>query len=366
MAAREYKCPYCSGAITFDSGTQKMKCPYCGAEIEVSALAEYQRELTEVAASDKFGWEKYGPDSGNKEWEAGEIDALSLNTCASCGAEIIGDKNTVATVCPYCGNTQIIQARVTDVLRPDYVIPFKLDKNAAKAALQKFQNKKRLVPKFFMQQSRIDSITGIYVPFWLFDADTTAHIRYNAATVKHWSDSKRDYTRTGHYSCVRGGTLGFKHVPVDGSEKMDDAYMDAIEPFDYKQMVDFSTAYLSGYLADKYDVDAETSKSRANDRIKKTVEAEFRKSVSGYSSVTPVTSSVQFSGGTVRYALLPVWMLNTSYQGKMYAFAMNGQTGKLIGALPVDKGRFWGYLGGITGIIGCLGTILLFVLRSVL
>jgi hypothetical protein len=255
---------------------------------------------------------------------------------------------------------------VTDVLKPDYVIPFKLDKKAAKEALQKFQNKKRLMPKFFTQESRIDSITGIYVPFWLFDADTKSHIRYNATKVKHWSDSKHDYTQTGHYSCVRSGALGFKHVPVDGSEKMDDAYMDAIEPFDYTQLVDFSTAYLAGFLADKYDVDAETSKSRANDRIKKTVEAEFLKSVSGYNSVTPASASVQFSGGTVRYALLPVWMLNTSYNGQMYTFAMNGQTGKLIGKLPVDKGRFWAYLCGITGIIGCLLTALLFVLRNVL
>jgi predicted RNA-binding Zn-ribbon protein involved in translation (DUF1610 family) len=329
-------------------------------------LEEYQREMAEAAASDKFGWEKYGPESGNKEWESGELDSLAVNTCASCGAEVIGDKNTVATVCPYCGNTQIIQARVTDMLRPDLVIPFKKDKKAAKEALQKFQNKKRLVPKFFNQQSRMDSITGIYVPFWLFDADTTSHIRYNATTVKHWSDSRRNYTRTNHYSCVRGGTLGFKHVPVDGSAKMDDAYMDAIEPFDYTQLTGFSTAYLSGYLADKYDVDAETSKSRANERIKATVEREFRKSVTGYSSVTPASSSVQFSGGTVRYALLPVWVLNTSYQGKMYTFAMNGQTGELIGKLPVDKGRFWGYLGGITGTIGGIGTILLFILRSVL
>jgi hypothetical protein len=147
---------------------------------------------------------------------------------------------------------------------------------------------------------------------------------------------------------------------------MDDAYMDAIEPFDYTQMVDYASAYLSGYLADKYDVDAEQSKLRANDRIKQTVETEFRKTVSGYSTVNAEDSSVQFSGGTVRYALFPVWMLNTKYNGEMYTFAMNGQTGKLIGKLPVDKGRFFGYLGGITGIIGGIATALIFLLRGVL
>ncbi|MHC6201605.1 TFIIB-type zinc ribbon-containing protein [Breznakiellaceae bacterium SP9] len=361
MTVNEYKCPNCSGAVTFDSGIQKMKCPYCDAEFEISAVVEYQKERAAPAA-DKFGWA--GSEGG--DWESGELDALAVNTCSSCGAEIVGDKNTVATVCPYCGNTHIVQAGLKGMLRPDYVIPFKLDKKAAKAALEKFQEKKRLLPKFFKQESRVDSITAIYVPFWLFDADTAAHIRYKATKVKHWSDSRYSYTKTSYYSCVRDGALGFKRVPVDGSEKMDDAYMDAIEPFDYTQMVDFSSAYLSGFLADKYDVDAEQSKLRANERIKKTVESEFRKTVSGYNSLTVESSSVQFSDGTVHYALFPVWMLNTKYLGVMYTFAMNGQTGKLIGKLPVDKGRFWGYLLGIAGIIGGIVTALLLVLRHVL
>jgi predicted RNA-binding Zn-ribbon protein involved in translation (DUF1610 family) len=338
-----------------------MKCPYCDAEFEISAVEEYQKELA-AAGTDKFGWIERESES----FESGELDALAVNSCSSCGAEIVADKNTVATVCPYCGNTQIVQARLTDMLKPDYVIPFKLDKKAAKAALEKFQAKKRLLPKFFKQESRIDSITAIYVPFWLFDADTTANIRYKASKVTRWSDSSYNYTKTSYFSCVRAGSLDFKNVPVDGSQKMDDTYMDSIEPFDYKQMVDFSSAYLSGYLAEKYDVDAEQGKPRANERIKKTVESEFRKTVSGYSTVTPESSMVQFSGGTVHYALLPVWMLNTKYNGQMYTFALNGHSGKLIGKLPVDSGRYFGFFGGITGAIGGLCTIILLILRSVL
>ncbi|GHV19925.1 hypothetical protein FACS189494_02650 [Spirochaetia bacterium] len=358
----EYKCPNCSGVVKFNSGIQKMKCEFCDTEFELSALEQYQKELTEPK-TDKFGWEKYGAASGSGGWESGELDAMTVNSCSSCGAEIVGDKNTVATICPYCGNTQIVQARVTDMLKPDYVIPFKLDKKAAKAALKKFYAKKRLLPKFFEQENHIDSITAIYVPFWLFDADTTVHIHYNATKVTHSSDSSYNYTKTGHYSCVRDGSLSFKRIPVDGSKKMDDTYMDSIEPFDYTQMKEFSSAYLSGYLADKYDVDAEQSKPRANERIKESVETEFRKTLSGYTSVAVANTRIQFSGGTVHYALLPVWMLNTKYQGQMYAFAMNGQTGKLIGKLPVGKGRFWGYFGGIAGIIGGIATALMVALR---
>jgi hypothetical protein len=155
-------------------------------------------------------------------------------------------------------------------------------------------------------------------------------------------------------------------VPVDGSEKMDDTYMDSIEPFDYNQLAPFNTAYLSGYLAEKYDVDANAAMPRANERIKKTITDEFRKTVTGYATVTEENASVQVSKGTVQYALFPVWMLNTKYQGQMYTFAMNGQTGKLIGKLPMDKGKYKKNLFCITAIAGFVLTAVILVLRSIL
>jgi DNA-directed RNA polymerase subunit RPC12/RpoP len=361
MAIQEYKCPNCSGAVSFDSGAQKMKCPYCDAEFEIGALQDYQKEVTEQK-EDVYGWEKYGVDGLGTE----ELDALASNSCPSCGAEIIGDKNTVATVCPYCGNTQIVRERVKDMLKPDFVIPFKLDKKAAKTALEKFQQGKKLLPSLFKSESHMDSITALYVPFWLFDAGANAQIRYKATKTRVWSDSNYYYTKTNFYSVVRNGTLAFQKVPVDGSEKMDDIYMDSIEPFNYNEMQPFNTAYLSGYLAEKFDVNAEAAMPRANERIKATIEDEFRKSVTGYQTVTKENASVQVPKGDVHYALFPVWMLNTKYQGQIYTFAMNGQTGKLIGKLPMDKGKYKKYLFGITAVAGCILTIVLTLLKSVI
>ncbi|MDR0814606.1 MAG: hypothetical protein LBN37_02515 [Bacteroidales bacterium] len=363
MAIQEYKCPNCSGAVSFDSGVQKMKCPYCDAEFEIGALQDCQKEVAEQKP-DVFGWEKYGSQSGTDSIETDELDALASNSCPSCGAEIIGDKNTVATVCPYCGNTQIVRERVKDMLKPDFVIPFKLDKKAAKAALVKFQQGKRLLPSLFQSESRLDSITALYVPFWLFDAGADAQIRYKATKIATWADSDYTYTRTSFYTVLRNGALEFQKVPVDGSEKMDDVYMDSIEPFNYAEMVPFNTAYLSGYLAEKFDVDAEAALPRANERIKKTVEDEFRKTVSGYATVTTESAAVQVPKGTVHYALFPVWMLNTKYQGQIYTFAMNGQTGKLIGKLPLDKGKYRKYLFGITAVAGCILTLVFTLLKN--
>ena len=135
----------------------------------------------------------------------------------------------------------------------------------------------------------------------------------------------------------RGGSIGFEHVPVDGSSKMADDLMESIEPYDFSEALDFQTAYLAGYLADKYDVTAEESIDRANERVKRSAENTFAETVQGYTTVTTENSSVQFHGGKAQYALYPVWLLNTTWNGNKYTFAMNGQTGKFVGDLPVDK-----------------------------
>lgn len=130
--------------------------------------------------------------------------------------------------------------------------------------------------------------------------------------------------------------------------------MESIEPFNISDAVDFQTAYLAGYLADKYDVTAQQSQERANNRVRNTTEGAFAATVVGYSSVFPVHTNIQLQNGTAKYALYPVWLLNTSWNGKKYTFAMNGQTGKMAGDLPLDKGAYRKWLFGLTGAIGAV------------
>ena len=141
-------------------------------------------------------------------------------------------------------------------------------------------------------------------------------------------------------------------MPVDGSTKMDDALMESIEPYDFTGAVDFQTAYLAGFLADKYDVDSEQSIERANERIKKSTENAFASTVQGYSTVIPESTSIRLQNGKAKYALYPVWLLNTTWNGQRYTFAMNGQTGKFVGDLPLDKGAYRKWLFGLTSLIG--------------
>lgn len=344
---QEYKCPCCGGAIAFDSGIQKMKCPYCDTEFEMETLASYDSELKNEPAEDMY-WN----DTAGAEWQKEEADGLRSYVCKSCGGEIVGDETTAATSCPFCGNPVVMMGQFSGSLKPDCVIPFKVDEKAAKAALKQHYGGKRLLPKVFRDRNRIEEIRGLYVPVWLFDADADANIRYKATKVRTWSDRNYNYTETSFYAVSRGGKIGFERVPVDGSTKMEDALMESIEPFDFTGAVDFQTAYLAGFLADKYDVDSEQSIERANERIKKSAENAFASTVHGYATVLPEATSIRLQNGKARYALYPVWLLNTTWNGQKYTFAMNGQTGKFVGDLPLDKGAYKKWLFGLTCLIG--------------
>lgn len=346
---QEYKCPCCGGAIAFDSTSQKMKCPYCDTEFDVETLVNYDDEL-KSEQKDDMKWET----SSKEEWEQNEINDLRGYVCKSCGGEITCDKNTVATSCPFCGNAVVMMEQLSNVRKPDYVIPFQLDKKAAETALKKHYEGKCLLPKVFKDQNHIEEVKGIYIPFWLFHADADVAIRYKATKVRTWSDSKYYYTETSFFSVSRNGSIAFERVPVDGSTKMPDDLMESLEPFDFSKAVDFQTAYLAGYLADKYDVDDEKSIKRANERIQKSAEKAFDATVQGYTSVLKENSSIQLHNGEVKYALFPVWLLTTKWNGQNYIFAMNGQNGKMVGDLPLDKSAYKKWIFVLTILIGIL------------
>lgn len=355
---QEYKCPCCDGAIAFDPSVQKMKCPYCETEFDLETLKSYDQVLSNEGR-DSMEWDL----ESEQTWQPGETDGMRIYACRSCGGEIVGDENTAATSCPYCGNPVVMMGQFAGDLKPDLVIPFKLDKKAAKDGLLKHLSGKPLLPKVFKDQNHIDEIKGIYVPFWLYDAEAQGTVNYKATRTRHWSDSDYNYTEVSHYSAIRGGSLAFSNVPADGSSKMADDLMDSIEPFDYNDGVAFQTAYLAGYFADKYDVSAEDCIPRINRRIKQSTEQAFASTVTGYDTVNTQNSSVCLSKSSARYALLPVWLLNTTWRGEKYTFAMNGQTGKFVGNLPIDKGAFWRWfiLTGLISAAAVFGIIMLFM-----
>ena len=279
---------------------------------------------------------------------------MRIYVCKSCGGQIVGDENMGSTACPFCGNPVVMMGQFSGDLKPDLVIPFKLDKEAAKKAYLNHIGNRKLLPSLFTNKNHIDEIKGMYVPFWVFDTGADGRMQFMGTRMRVWADGRNQYTETQYFDVYREGHMEFKGLPVDGSSKMPNNLMESLEPFDLSEAVDFQTAYLSGYFADKYDVSAEDSIGRANERIKSSTEDAFRNTVQGYATVTPEYSSVRLHDGKTKYAFYPVWLLNTTYKDEKYTFAMNGQTGKFVGNLPTDKGKFWKFAGLFTAIAGAV------------
>ena len=355
-----YQCPNCSGPLRFAGDSGQLQCDSCGTSFEVPVVEQLyaDKEQTAAVAGAEPQWDT---NMAGSVWSDEETAHLRAYSCPSCGADLIFDDTTVATSCPYCDNPTVVPAQVTGSLRPDYVIPFRLDKNAAINALKNYYKGKKFLPSTFAAGNHIEEIKGVYVPFWLYNGETDAAMRFRGTVVTRHRHGNYEVTTTDHYRVTREGSVAFEKVPVDGSSKMPDTHMDAIEPYNYGELAPFSTAYLPGFLADKYDEDADVCSKRANERIVSSTERAFASTTKGYSTLVREYSNIVLKKGDVKYALMPVWMLASKWEGKDFLFAMNGQTGKLIGDLPVDKGKFFAWFGMLAGIMAAALGLVLFV-----
>lgn len=307
------KCPSCGANIKFDPTLQKWKCEYCGMSYDVDTFEKQQSK------------------ESNEDIDI-NIDEYS---CPNCGATVVTDENTVATHCVYCGNTAIMKNRLQGEFKPDKLIPFATKKEDAINEFQKNVKKRWFSPPDFHNKENIEKITGVYIPFWLYDGKTTGDITATAESIRRWTSGNYRYTETSIYNCIRSGELEITDLPVDGSTKFEDEIMDSIEPYDYSKFIPFNRSYLSGFLAEKYDLTQDAVYERAKTRMENTTVNELKRTITGYNTVSVNSSNINIQKGEVEYALLPVWMLNIKYKEKMYTFAMNGQTKQVVGKVPV-------------------------------
>ncbi|MBQ7639046.1 MAG: hypothetical protein IJS90_09115, partial [Clostridia bacterium] len=328
----EYKCPCCGGNVEYSGKEGKLRCPFCDTVFTPEELKDKDEALHEVQSGQNDS------ESGNSN---NEESTLGVYVCRSCGGELVTDENTAATKCPFCQNPIILSKRLSGELLPDVIVPFKLSKDDAKASLKQFMSKKRLLPKSFSSESKLDEIKGVYVPFWLYDVKADGDLVYRAEKTNQRYEGDYIVREVEIFSVERQGSVSFNSIPMDASKKMPDDMMESLEPYDLSEAKEFQTAYLSGFFADKYDVEYKDGINRVNERAKQTSDELFRSSVSGYSSVRAEKADYSFTNGKPRYALLPVWLLTSVYGDKNYSFAMNGQTGKFVGEMPMDKKSYW-------------------------
>ncbi|PTY80620.1 hypothetical protein B5V89_00625 [Heyndrickxia sporothermodurans] len=318
-----YKCPSCGSDMGFDSESGKLSCESCGNQ---ETIENYPEELIESRFS---------------EDEAKEYH------CENCGAVLITETETVATSCSFCGAGVVIADRLSGHLAPAKVIPFTISKEEAREAFKKWCRKGLLTPKGFMNADRIKSITGMYVPFWLFDLNSKVQVDAVCTKVRTYTRGDYIYTETKYYDAFRDLNLDYVKIPVDASEKMNDELMDKLEPYPYEQLKDFKTPYLAGYIAERYNYSDEELLPRAKDKISGYIDSYVSSTFSGYHSVSYRNKQVDTRNVKSDYVLLPVWMVSYDYNKSEHTFAMNGQTGKVVGKPPTSKGKVAMWFGGI-------------------
>ena len=376
VSSVNYQCPACGGPLTFNAAEGTMKCDFCEStftpeEIEASLAnktqaqeqkAEKQQPDMVEEAKQEHDWVEEANESSSttatksadpiadylaskKELSEGDSGTTCVQ-CSSCGAQLIVDSISAVSTCPYCGNNSINPGKLSGALEPDYVIPFATTKEQAIEALKEHYKGKILLPKPFSSANHIEEIQGVYVPFWLYDGESSGHGEYTCENIRTWSDSDYDYTETTTYHASRSGYADFKLVPVDGSARMPDDHMDSIEPYDYSQLKPFSAGYLPGFMAERYDESVADCAPRARKRMESSVESGLHSTVTGYMNVNQTSFSGDTDVSKVSYALMPVWMLHTRWNDQDFLFAMNGQTGKLVGDLPCDKKKLVMYAAG--------------------
>lgn len=348
MAVQSYKCPNCDAGLAFDPNTQTFACEFCSGhftEAELLELQPIEQSDIEVENSDYT--------DGKTEQDDGDV---VLYTCPSCGAEITTDATTAATFCYYCHNPVVLAGRLSNEMKPDLVLPFKIDKNVAIDTFMEWTKKKHFIPKGFFNKQQIEKITGVYYPYWSADYDADVFFKGEGTIVSHSSTAKEDITTTKHYEVTRNADMHFSNVMRSALSKADRKLADGVQPYDLSKAKEFSTAYLSGFMAEKRDVDEEPLRPDVEKELYKYVQNMIRND-SQYTSLSGDTTAT-FTNPNFKYLLLPLWVL--TYKGKddtTYYYAMNGQTKEVCGKLPFDKAKLAGFCALISAVVFALGLL---------
>ena len=334
MAAITYKCPNCGGGLSFDPETQKYACDYCRSEFteeELEILGRAQAQNQDENA------EKNGQHQGD-EASPEEEDSPALYICPSCGAQIVTDHTTAATFCYYCHNPVILSGRLSGDYKPDRVIPFQIDRKKAEEIFKQWVGKKKFVPGEFTSQGSVEKLTGVYYPYWLYSCHVQGRLEGQGTAVSSHTSGNMQVTTTRIYDVNRSGETVIQGVVRNALRKADRRLADGVQPFETEKAQDFSMACLSGFMAEKRDMEAEEFSQEVGQEVDEFFLNSLKNQGETFTSFQVTRQEVRRDRENWLYALLPVWILTyrDRSNGKIHYFALNGQTGKTCGSLTVD------------------------------
>lgn len=358
-----YKCNNCGGDLVYSVEDNMMKCEFCGTLVDVNNLASTSSQKEEPKPQPQQTEElkithggffmpyehnqigDYNTLVERKEQERmvaeSRADAsiqMQVCKCTSCGAELMVNGVEASTFCAYCGQATIVLDRVEDCLKPDYIIPFKVNKEDAERIIRNTLQKGFFVPQE-IKNFEVEKLRGIYIPFWLMD------FYYGDSQCFKYSKKSGKSTVT-RYAYIKG-ECHFKNVTVDASKNLDNDSSERLEPYDMRQLKEFNPSYLAGFYSDRFDDKASNLEALAVARMKILFDEQM-KIDSGHSSGKLVYSCPTHAMRGTKYALLPAWFLSFKYDGKPFTIMVNGQTGKMVGAVPYVKAKMYSLFAGLS------------------
>ena len=349
------KCPNCGSNLTLNADTGLLDCPNCGSSFDPQKLAVTVEELEAKQAepTDPSQAPAQADAQAQAQGEAQPQEAPEQTefVCNACGAKLVTDSHTAATFCAFCGSPALVGKRLTEQFQPQYMIPFKYSRKSAEEAFIQWAGKGKWTPFGFVSKKNVQKMTGLYVPFWLFNINATIDAK-GTATKSHY---RGDDEIVESFNFERKAQLYWNNVPLDGETRIDDALMEAIEPFDFEALMPYDYRYLPGFYADRYDQTPQDLSGRATKRGIDGINQALNSSLKGtYDRFTIKENLSRIDSMEANYALLPVWFLSYKYRNKYYYFAMNGQTGEVAGQVPVSpvkKMMFFFIVLGILAVI---------------
>lgn len=367
MAVISYKCPNCDGELVFHPATQKYKCEYCASAFsqeELEKMKPATEEEEKISAPSGEGYAQQGS-QGNAQQEnrkdvrqggrertqqsqgtdgrqAVEEEEGVIYNCPSCGAEIVTDKTTAATFCYYCHNPVVLSGRVSGEFLPNKIIPFSIDKKQATEKFLAYVHRKKFVPKAFFNKQQIEKISGVYFPYWMADMDMEGFLQAEGKNFRVWRSGDTEYTETKVYHVERGGSIHLEDITKNALKKNSLKLAEGVLPYDVGKVQKFHMGYLSGFLAEKRDLERRDLQAEVSADAKKFGERLLRDTAGGYSQLSVRSCQMQTERENWDYIMLPVWTVTyKGRDGKMYYYSMNGQNGKVYGELPVDGAKVW-------------------------
>lgn len=346
MAGATFKCPSCGAYLTFDPESQLWKCPFCSSSFAEKDLLAKDAEYQQQARQEE------------PETVPTADGSQVVYHCPSCGSEIVTDETTVATHCYYCHSPVVLQGRLTDDMRPDKVLPFTIDKQKAVQTFLDWAKTKKYIPKAFFQPSQVETMSGVYYPHFVARCDVDGSVEGEATNSQVMDSGKYVVTTTEHYHVRRDGKFTFRNIMRPALTKANRKLSDGIHPFPLENAKPFSGAYLSGFLAERRDIDAASITDDVKKEVADYIQPMLMDSIQYQTA--DVTPSSHVRDLKTDYVLLPTWVLtypNPKDPQDPYYYAMNGCTGEVCGKLPIDKGRLRRkalLVGGIVFVICCL------------